>query len=191
MKLPLRENKRGKQLSQNNTINQIEAEVQYCSFAKPSRLSGKFEVTGIRLTEEQVKLFQSLGVQVNFDTKNPSDSPDNRGFYKSMKSESPVRLTDMEGNELPDSLFIGNGSRLIMAFRVKDWVHKETGKSGKSVVWLGGKVKEFVKYDPDEANRKKAEQLLDGVSGEGFVFGEDSAESSKSELGEFLDSERA
>lgn len=148
----------------------IECTAFWCMPHKPNKF-GKITMDAGRLNEETVKVLKSLGVKVNFDTDNDQNDPEFKGFYIKPKSDDPVAVTDSEGGELPPTLLIGNGSKMVVTIGVKPWVHKATQRSGVKLQWLGGKVKELVKFDPDANLRAKSDALLDQVSGGGFVFG--------------------
>lgn len=148
----------------------IEHTAFWCNPNRPNKYGNITQDMG-RLAEEDVNKLKELGVKVNFDTDNPQDSSDHKGFFVKPKSETPVPVRDMAGKPLPDNMLIGNESKLITAVGIKPWVHKDSGRSGVSLKWLGSKVKEYVAYDPDAAAKAQAEKLLDGVSGDGFEFG--------------------
>lgn len=153
-------------------IQVIKGTAFWCMPNTQNRLSGKYEMDLSRLDEQTVKALKSAGVSVQFDNKTPIDSPDNKGAYIKVRSYSPVRVVDMENNEIPPQLKIGNGSIVHAAIKTEEWVHKDSGRSGVRAKWLGLKVQELVEYNPDEANQTKGMSLLEDVSGEGFTFGE-------------------
>lgn len=151
----------------------------WCDPHNINKLSGKYVMKLGRLDDKAVAAFKAVGISVQFDSKTPADSVDNMGSYITLKSKNPITPKDMDGKDLPEKLKIGNGSVVYAAFRLRDWEFK--GRAGVSAEWLGLKVQELVVFDPEASNKKKADQLLDGVSGEGFRFGEESSETAGDE----------
>lgn len=150
-------------------VHAIKGTAFWCNHARPSKFGGYGVELG-RLDDKTVKGLKALGIPVKYDMDNDKDSPDFKGAFIKIKNDSPVVAKDMMGNNLPAALNIGNGSITWAAFRAKPWTHKETGRSGVRAILLGLKVVELVEYDPEASNRAKADTLLDGISGEGFVF---------------------
>lgn len=144
----------------------------WCDPRTVNKMAGKYTMKLGRLTDTQVAAFRQTGAHISFDTRNAPDSPDYQGYFVTFKSETPINPVDMAGKPLPDNMKIGNGSVVHVAFRVNSFVMKTTGKHVTSLKWLGLKVQELVKYDPEEANRRTADKLLDQISGDGFTFGE-------------------
>ena len=163
-------------------VHVIKGTTFWCNHARPSKFGG-YGVDLGRLDDKTVKGLKALGIPVKFDTDNEDNSPDFKGFFVKLKNDAAVVAKDMQGNVLPSQLNIGNGSKAFAAFRAKNWTHKDTGRSGVRGVLLGLKVEELVEYDPEAANRTKADALLDGISGSGFVFagGQDSETDSTDE----------
>jgi hypothetical protein len=152
----------------------LEAMTMWCDPHRPNGMSGKVQCDLVRLPKDTVKELKSKGVNVNYDTKNDEDSSEYKGFWIRLKADQAVPMKDTAGNVLPSTLFIGNGTTLKAAFEIRDWFHKQSGKSGVKTVWLGARVQELVEYDPDAQAKEKADTLLDEVSGGdsgGFVFG--------------------
>lgn len=157
-----------------NKIITVQGTAYYCRPNRLDDLSGKYQMDLGNLEDRMVKAFQNFGIKVKFDTKNAPGHPDHKGYFVTPKSETPVSVVDMGGNEIPTNLLVGNGSKVIAGLRIAPYTFGN--KRGHKLVWLGLKVQELVKYDPDKANKEKAMRLLDGISGEGFVFGEGTAE---------------
>lgn len=157
-------------------VQVIKGVAYWCDPNNMNKMAGKYVMKLGNLTEQQVAAFRSIGAYISFDTRIAADKPDHQGHYVTFKSESPVPVTDMAGNLLPPTVKIGNGSVVHVAFRVNQFNLKTTGKTVTSLKWLGLKVQELVTYDPEEANKKEATTLLDGISGEGFVFGQGNEE---------------
>lgn len=162
-------------------IHAIKGTTFWCNHSKPSKFGG-YGVDLGRLDEKTVKGLKALGIPIKFDTDHEANAPDFKGYFVKLKNDAPVEARDMKGNSLPSTLVIGNGSQVWAAFRAKHWTHKDTGRSGVRGVLLGLKVVELQQYDPEADNRAKADNLLDGISGEGFVFGM-SAEEGETEAG--------
>jgi hypothetical protein len=149
----------------------VEGTAFYCMPNTQDTLSGKYTMKLGMLSDKMVKAFRSLNIPVKFDTKNEEGAADYMGYYVIPKSEVPVDVVDFEGNPLPPQVKIGNGSQVIAGIEIAPYTFQ--GRAGLKLKWLGLKVRELVKYDPDKAKREKAMTLLDGISGEGFVFGEE------------------
>lgn len=150
-------------------VHAIKGTTFWCNHAKPSKFGG-YGVDLGRLDEKTVKGLKALGIPVKFDTENEEGTEAFKGFFVKLKNDAPVTAKDMNGDALPSQLNIGNGSKVWAALRAKPWMHKDTGRSGVRGVLLGLKVIELVEFDPEAANRAKADEVLDGISGEGFVF---------------------
>ena len=153
-----------------NKIHAIKGTAFWCNHTRQSKY-GNYGVELGRLDTNTVKGLKALGIPVKFDTEHEEGKPDFKGYYVKLKNDAAFAAKDMQGNVLPSQLNIGNGSFIWAAVRAKSWTHKDTGRSGVRGVVLGLKVVSLVEYDPEADNKAKAEQLLDGISGEGFVFG--------------------
>lgn len=157
-------------------IQSIDVQANWCSPFRPSKYNGKYMFDAVHLTEEQQKVFRELGINVNYDQKRDPKDPDFKGFFVKFKSDSPVQTTDMQGKPFPPSILIGNGSIVRAYFTPKDWVHKDSGRAGVRAQWLGAKIKELVKYDPDAAAKAEAASAMEADDDEsGFVLTESMA----------------
>ena len=113
----------------NNKIKLLEAMVLWCDPHRPNSYSGKIQTEAVRLNDAAIAQLQEDGITVNVDNKNDPNSEEFKGSYIKLKSDAAVPVRDMEGKDLPDTLFIGNGSVGVLAYRPRPWSHKQSGRS--------------------------------------------------------------
>lgn len=154
-----------------NKIYTVTGTAFWCFNARESKFGGYGLELGC-LDKEAVKVFKEVGIPVKFDTENDEGSANYKGYFVKLKNDNPFAAKDMTGKVLPSQLQIGNGSKVWAAFRAKPWQHVDTGRAGVRGIILGLKVLSLVQYDPEAANLAAANEMLDGISGAGFVFGE-------------------
>lgn len=129
------------------------------------------------LDADTVKTLKAAGLKVKFDAENDENEEGHMGFYIKARSDTAVPCMDTQKKRLPETFLLGNGTKAEVVVEAKDWVSKQRGTSGTKALFRALKVLEHVSYDPDASAKAKAEALLDGTSGGGFVFGGDDAPS--------------
>jgi hypothetical protein len=117
----------------------VRGTVYWCERNKLNKFSEKYQVQLANLSEKAVEAIEEMGIA-------PSNKGDERGFFITMKSTRPMKLTDEEGNEIPQEVLIGNGSKAVAVVGYYDW-KKGVGRSPSMIKM---KVTDLVEYTSDE-----------------------------------------
>ncbi len=81
---------------------------------KLNKYSNKDQVQLGNLSDKAVEAIEEMGIA-------PSNKGDERGFFITMKSNNPMRLTDADGVEIPEDVLISNGSEAVAVVGYYDW----------------------------------------------------------------------
>ena len=117
----------------------VSGTVYWCERNKLNKFSEKYQVQLANLSEKAVEAIEEMGIA-------PSNKGDERGFFITMKSTRPMKLTDEEGSEIPQEVLIGNGSKAVAVVGYYDW-KKGVGRSPSMIKM---KVTDLVEYTSDE-----------------------------------------
>ena len=117
----------------------VRGTVYWCERNKLNKYSNKYQVQLGNLSDKAVEAIEEMGIA-------PSNKGDERGFFITMKSTRPMKLTDEEGNEIPQEVLIGNGSKAVAVVGYYDW-KKGVGRSPSMIKM---KVTDLVEYTSDE-----------------------------------------
>ena len=117
----------------------VSGTVYWCERNKLNKFSEKYQVQLANLSEKAVEAIEEMGIA-------PSNKGDERGFFITMKSTRPMKLTDEEGSEIPQEVLIGNGSTAVAVVGYYDW-KKGVGRSPSMIKM---KVTDLVEYTSDE-----------------------------------------
>ena len=117
----------------------VSGTVYWCERNKLNKFSEKYQVQLANLSEKAVEAIEEMGIA-------PSNKGDERGLFITMKSTRPMKLTDEEGNEIPQEVLIGNGSKAVAVVGYYDW-KKGVGRSPSMIKM---KVTDLVEYTSNE-----------------------------------------
>ena len=93
-----------------------------------NKLSGKYQVDLVNLSDEQVSDIVKTGVTVRSDANKPE-----KGFFVTCKSTNyEITPYDKNGEVIPASTKIGNGTRASLMVKPYSW-KSPTGNSGVSL----------------------------------------------------------
>ena len=124
----------------------IRGSVYWCERNRLNKYSNKYQVQLGNLSDKAVEAIEEMGIV-------PSNKKDHRGFFITLKSTNPMRLTDPEGVEIPEDILIANGSEAVAVVGYFDWPVGE----GRSPSMLKMKVTNLIEYN--ENNVSEAEAL--------------------------------
>ena len=77
---------------------------------------------------------------------------DERGFFITMKSNNPMRLTDADGTEIPEDVLIANGSEAVAVVGYYDW----SVGTGRSPSMIKMKVTNLIEYSDNAVSEAEA-----------------------------------
>ncbi len=106
-------------------------------------LSGKYQVDICNLSESQVDGLKRLGLNIR-------NKGDDRGdFFTAKSAKYAIIPVDEEGNEIPEDVVVGNGTKADVRGSIYQWTHAPTKKSGYSfsINIKGLIVKDLVSYN--------------------------------------------
>ena len=117
-----------------------------------NKLSGKYQVDVVNLTAEQVEAIEKAGVNVRQDANKPE-----KGFFVTCKSSNyEITPYDKNGEVIPSSIKVGNGSRANIMAKPYDW-KSPTGQKGISLGIAKLVVTDLNAYTPENV---EAEETL-------------------------------
>lgn len=163
--------------SKDGKVFAIKGEVRWCDPRRINKLANKYTTDIVNIDDATVAELRKIkGVNLNYDAKTDPNDPEFKGHWIKLKSDNPIVPTDANGDPLPERMLIGHGSIAWLTFKQQNWVFEEGGKAGVKVVWLGMRVVDLVRYDPNAAIKEQSENLLDEiVDGNGYQFGDGEA----------------
>ena len=120
-----------------------------------NKLSGKFQVDIVNLDADQVEMIETTGVTVRQDSKKPE-----KGFFITCKSKNyEITPYDKNGDVIPASVKVGNGTRATIMAKPYDW-KSPTGQKGMSLGISKLVVTDLNAYEPETAETAEAEDTL-------------------------------
>jgi len=112
---------------------------------KLNKFSNKYQVQLGNLSDKAVEAIEEMGIA-------PSNKGDDRGFFITMKSNNPMRLTDENGVEIPEDVLIANGSEAIAVVGYYDW----SVGTGRSPSMIKMKVTNLIEYADNSVSEAEA-----------------------------------
>lgn len=125
------------------TVN-VKANVMWANLSKPNEMSGKYQVDLCNLSDSAVKALNEMGVIATFK----KDDPYERGHFITCKSSFLIPAFDSEGEIIPASISIGNGSSATANVSAYEWNFK--GKKGVSPSIARLNITNLIKYNAGE-----------------------------------------
>lgn len=106
-----------------------------------NKLSGKFQVDLVNLSDDQVEAIEKTGVNVR--------QKEDKGFYITCKSKNyEITPFDKSGDVIPSSVKVGNGTRANIMLKPYAW-KSPTGTAGMSLGISKLVVTELQAYEPE------------------------------------------
>lgn len=102
----------------------VKATVYWCFHNKPNEMSGDYQLNLCNLSEAAVEALEEMGITVQTGEDKKADM----GKYITCKSKKPIKVWDVDGDEITES--IGNGSKGKAIVGSYDWTFKN--KKGTS-----------------------------------------------------------
>ena len=109
-----------------------------------NKLSNKFQVDVVNLNADQVEAIEKTGVKVRQDANKPE-----KGFFITCKSSNyEITPYDKNGDVIPSSIKVGNGSKASIMAKPYSW-KSPTGQSGMSLGIAKLVVTDLNAYEPE------------------------------------------
>ena len=109
-----------------------------------NKLSNKYQVDVVNLNADQVEAIEKTGVKVRQDANKPE-----KGFFITCKSSNyEITPYDKNGEVIPSSIKVGNGSRANIMAKPYSW-KSPTGQSGMSLGIAKLGVTDLNAYEPE------------------------------------------
>ena len=117
----------------------LRGECYWANIRKPNSMSGKLQMDVGNLDKDSKKVLKDHDIPL----KNKGDE---RGDYVTLKGDVqyPPKVTDSQGNPLPEPVRLGNGSKVKVEFNPYEWEFK--GKVGWSAGLRDFMVLDLVEY---------------------------------------------
>jgi len=116
----------------------IKADVFWCQNNKVNDMSGKYQISLCNLSDAAVKALEGMGINV----LKGEDKKAEMGYYITCKSNSPIRVFDLDNDEIVEA--IGNGSKAKALIGSYTWSYK--AKKGVSPSLIKLVVTDLVEY---------------------------------------------
>ena len=123
----------------------VRGTVYWCERNKLNKFSNKYQVQLGNLSDKAVEAIEEMGIV-------PSNKSDDRGFFITLKSTNPMRLTDTEGAEIPEDVLIANGSEAVAVVGYYDWPIGE----GRSPSMIKMKITNLIEYNDSYVSEAEA-----------------------------------
>lgn len=112
-----------------------------------NKLSGKFQVDLVNLSDDQVQLIEKTGVSVR--------QKDDKGFFITCKSTNyEITPYDKNGDVIPANVKVGNGSKATIMLKPYSW-KSPTGTSGMSMGISKLVVTDLNAYNPEAVGQEE------------------------------------
>jgi|TARA_S200002703_G_C3772204_1_gene237742 hypothetical protein len=109
-----------------------------------NKLSGKYQVDLVNLSDDQVELIEKTGVSVR--------QKEDKGFYITCKSKNyEITPYDKNGDIIASDIKVGNGSKATIMLKPYSW-KSPTGTSGMSMGISKLVVTDLNAYTPEPVN---------------------------------------
>ena len=113
----------------------LKGKVFWCERHKLNQYSNKYQVQLGDLSPKAVEALEDMGIA-------PNNKGDDRGYFITMKSQNPLKITDESGTEIPEDVLIANGSDAVAVVGYYDW---KVG-TGRSPSMIKMKVTNLIEY---------------------------------------------
>jgi hypothetical protein len=123
----------------------VRGNVYWCERNKLNKFSNKYQVQLGNLSDKAVHAIEEMGIA-------PTNKGDERGYFITMKSKNPLRITDESGAEIDQDVLIGNGSEAVAVVGYYDW----SVGTGRSPSMLKMKVTKLVEYSDNSISEEAA-----------------------------------
>ena len=121
------------------------AKVMFDNTRKFNDYSEKYDVVAAQLDKEAIKVLEDAGCTVNKCDREEN----NRGHYVTLKSQYPISVKDKFKKPLPDDVFMGNGSDILVLFEPYSGTNKKHGAYTIPSVKVI-QCKNLIEYIPDD-----------------------------------------
>lgn len=132
----------------------IQADVYWAFLSEPNQMSGKYQVDLCNLSKEAVATLTDMGINV----KRNENKPEQGYFITAKSAKYPIFAVDKDGNPIPESTKVANGSKAVAL--VKPYQYNFKGKQGVAAGVSKLIVKELIEY---QSTGVKLEELEDDI----------------------------
>lgn len=123
----------------------VRGTIYWCERNKLNKFSNKYQIQLGNLSDKAVVAFEEMGIA-------PANNGDERGYFITMKSNNPMKVTDSDGQEFPQDVLIGNGSEAVAVVGYYDW----SVGTGRSPSMIKLKVTNLVEYSDNTIEEESA-----------------------------------
>lgn len=135
-----------------NVFKLSDVELYWANLYTRNKLSNKYQVDLVNLTEDQIKLIEETGVSVR-------SKDDERGFFVTCKSSNyEIIPHDKNGDVIGPDILVGNGSRANVMVKPYGWTNPQ-GKKGLSLGISKLVVTDLKQYVPEDNLMEEEETL--------------------------------
>lgn len=135
-----------------NVFKLSDVELCWANLYTRNKLSNKYQVDLVNLTEDQIKLIEETGVSVR-------SKDDERGFFVTCKSSNyEIIPHDKNGDVIGPDILVGNGSRANVMVKPYGWTNPQ-GKKGLSLGISKLVVTDLKQYVPEDNLMEEEETL--------------------------------
>jgi hypothetical protein len=135
-----------------NVFKLSDVELYWANLYTRNKLSNKYQVDLVNLTEDQIKLIEETGVSVR-------SKDDERGFFVTCKSSNyEIIPHDKNGDTIGPDILVGNGSRANVMVKPYGWTNPQ-GKKGLSLGISKLVVTDLKQYVPEDNLMEEEETL--------------------------------
>ena len=135
-----------------NVFKLSDVELYWANLYTRNKLSNKYQVDLVNLTEDQIKLIEEAGVSVR-------SKDDERGFFVTCKSSNyEIIPHDKNGDTIGPDILVGNGSRANVMVKPYGWTNPQ-GKKGLSLGISKLVVTDLKQYVPEDNLMEEEETL--------------------------------
>lgn len=135
-----------------NVFKLSDVELYWANLYTRNKLSNKYQVDLVNLTEDQIKLIEEAGVSVR-------SKDDERGFFVTCKSSNyEIIPHDKNGDVIGPDILVGNGSRANVMVKPYGWTNPQ-GKKGLSLGISKLVVTDLKQYVPEDNLMEEEETL--------------------------------
>jgi hypothetical protein len=131
-----------------------DVELMWAFLYERNKLSNKYQVDLVNLTDDQVESIEKTGVTVRSDVNKPE-----KGFFVTCKSTNyEIHPYDKNGERITKDIKVGNGSRANVMVKPYSW-KSPTGSSGMSLGVAKLVITDLNVYTPEPTEEEEVETL--------------------------------
>jgi len=135
-----------------NIFKLSNVELFWCNLYTRNKMSNKYQLDLVNLSEDQIKAIEDAGVSVR-------SKDDERGFFVTCKSTNyEIIPHDKNGDPIGPDILVGNGTRADVMVKPYGWTNPQ-GKKGMSLGVSKLVITDLKQYIPEEEVVEEEETL--------------------------------